>query len=231
MSEYSPPEYRSDGFNCLYCNAYAKQTWAALGGSTRSWFALEVNPGSQYVIDDWDVIYIDEEPVYVSLCARCENATLWLCEKIIYPLARMAPPANSDLPADVKGVYEEAAAIAGLSARAACALLRVSIEMLLKNLGHLKENGNINDSIGKLVQAGLDQRVQQALDVVRVTGNNAVHAAGTIDLDDSTDVSVLFELINFIANHLITQPKKASEKFGDLPEGDKKRIKRRDSKT
>ena len=27
MSEYSPPEYRSDGFNCPYCSAYAKQTW------------------------------------------------------------------------------------------------------------------------------------------------------------------------------------------------------------
>ena len=230
MSEYSPPEYRSDGFNCLYCNAYAKQTWAALGGSTRSWFALEVNPDSQYVIDDWDVIYIDEKPVFVSLCARCENATLWLCEKIIYPLARMAPPANSDLPDNVKEMYEEASAIAGLSARAACALLRVAIEMLLKDLGHLKENSNINDSIGELVGAGVDKRVQQALDVVRVTGNNAVHP-GTIDFDDSTDVSSLFELINYIADTLITQPKKTSEMFDDLPEGDKKRIKRRDSKT
>ena len=142
----------------------------------------------------------------------------------------MAPPANSDLPDNVKEMYEEASAIAGLSARAACALLRVAIEMLLKDLGHLKENSNINDSIGELVGAGVDKRVQQALDVVRVTGNNAVHP-GTIDFDDSTDVSSLFELINYIADTLITQPKKTSEMFDDLPEGDKKRIKRRDSKT
>ena len=226
MSEYLPPEYRSDGFNCPYCNAYAKQTWAVLGGSKRSWLATD----SGYVIDDWDVIYIDEEPVYVSLCARCENATLWLCEKIIYPLARMAPPANSDLPDNVKEMYEEASAIAGLSARAACALLRVAIEMLLKDLGHVKENGNINDSIGELVQAGVDKRVQRALDVVRVTGNNAVHP-GTIDFDDSTDVSSLFELINYIADTLITRPNKASEMFDNLPEGAKRGIKRRDSKT
>ena len=230
MSEYLPPEYRSDGFNCPYCNAYAKQTWAVLGGSRRSWLGLVMATDSGYVINDWDVIYIDEEPVHVSLCARCENATLWLCEKIIYPLARMAPPANSDLPDNVKEMYEEASAIAGLSARAACALLRVAIEMLLKDLGHVKENGNINDSIGELVQAGVDKRVQRALDVVRVTGNNAVHP-GTIDFDDSTDVSSLFELINYIADTLITRPNKASEMFDNLPEGAKRGIKRRDSKT
>ena len=71
-------------------------------------------------------------PVCVSLCAKCENATLWLDEKIIYPTARMGPPANSDLPDNVKEIYEEASAIARLSTRAACALLRLAIEMLLK---------------------------------------------------------------------------------------------------
>ena len=217
MSEYSPPEYRSDGFNCPYCNAYAKQTWGASSYGDNQ-------------IGDQDYIYINEAHVEVSICSRCESATFWLHEKIIYPTARMGPPANSDLPDNVKEMYEEASAIAGLSARAACALLRVAIEMLLKDLGHLKENSNINDSIGELVGAGVDKRMQQALDVVRVTGNNAVHP-GTIDFDDSTDVSSLFELINYIADTLITQPKKTSEMFDNLPEGAKKGIKRRDSKT
>ena len=156
MSEYSLPEYQSDGFNCPYCNAYAKQTWAALSYGADQ-------------IGDQDYIYINEAHVEVSICSRCESATFWLHEKIIYPTARMGPPANSDLPDNVKEMYEEASAIAGLSARAACALLRVAIEMLLKDLGHLKENSNINDSIGELVGAGVDKRVQQALDVVRVT--------------------------------------------------------------
>ena len=219
MSEYSPPEYHSDGFNCPYCNAYAKQTWAALGWNDHD------DPS-----DDWGIIFIHGADVEISICSRCYSATFWLHKKIIYPIARMGPPANSDLLGNVKEMYEEASAIAGLSARAACALLRVAIEMLLKDLGHLKENSNINDSIGELVRAGVDKRVQQALDVVRVTGNNAVHP-GTIDFNDSTDVSSLFELINYIADTLITQPKKTSEMFDNLPEGDKKRIKRRDSKT
>ena len=228
MLKYVPPEYKSDGFNCPYCDAYAKQTWALLGGSERSWRALDTeNP---YIDNDWDIIYIDGTLVCVSLCAKCENATLWLDEKIIYPTARMGPPVNSDLPDNVKEIYEEASAIAGLSARAACALLRLAIEMLLKDLGFLKEKRNINDSIGELVRAGVDQRVQQLLDVVRVTGNNAVHA-GTIDFNDFTDVSILFNLINNIAGTLITQRKQISGMFDNLPEEDKNRIKRRDSKT
>ena len=218
--KYSPPEYKSNGFNCPYCDAYAKQTWPALA----------MNDDDEMNNDDWCVIFINEENVEVSICSRCDSTAFWLAKKIIYPTARMAPPANSDFPEKVKEVYEEAAAIAGLSTRAACALLRVAIEMLLKDLGHVKENGNINDSIGELVRAGVDKRVQQALDVVRVTGNNAVHP-GTIDFDDSTDVSSLFELINYIADTLITRPNKASEMFDNLPEGAKKGIKKRDSKT
>ncbi len=228
MLKYVSPEYESDGFNCPYCHAYAKQTWALLGGSKACWMGMDAE--YSYIHNDWKVIYIDGAPVCVSLCAKCENATLWLDEKIIYPTARMGPPANSDLPDNVKEIYEEASAIARLSTRAACALLRLAIEMLLKDLGHLKEKSNINDSIGELVRAGADQRVQQSLDVVRVTGNNAVHP-GTIDFNDSADVSTLFELINYIADTLITRPKKTREMFDNLPEEDKKRIKKRDSKT
>ena len=76
------------------------------------------------------------------------------------------------------------------------------------------------------MRAGADQRVQQSLDVVRVTGNNAVHP-GTIDFNDSADVSTLFELINYITDTLITRPKKTREMFDNLPEEDKKRIKKK----
>ena len=214
MLKYSPPEYKSDGFNCPYCDVYAYQRWE------KTYWESGQNITS---------IRIKDMDVEVSNCSRCANSTLWLNQKIIYPATRMAPPANNDLPDNVKEVYEEAAAIAGLSTRAACALLRVAIEMFLKDLGHLKENGNINDSIGNLVKIGLDERMQRALDVVRVTGNNAVHP-GKIDFDDSTDVSSLFELANFIADALITRPKQINEMFDNLPEEAKEGIGKRDGK-
>ena len=217
MSKFSPPEYHSTGFHCSYCHFYADQQWEQAG-----WQAWpdEADP---YIED----IHIDEKQVEVSICSHCKNATFWLAEQIIYPPTRMSPPANSDLPDNVREVYEEATAIASQSPRAACALLRLAIEMLLKHLG---EEGPINAMIKNLVDKGLDKRIQESLDIVRVTGNNAVHP-GKIKFNDSTNVSRLFDLVNFIANELITRPKEIDEMFNQLPKTAREGIKKRDGKT
>ncbi|MCY3681983.1 MAG: DUF4145 domain-containing protein [Gemmatimonadetes bacterium] len=125
-------------------------------------------------------------------------------------------------------MYNEAADIANLSPRAACALLRLAIQMLLKQLG--EKGDNINEDIKNLVTKRLDPQIQQALDIVRVTGNHAVHP-GEIDFNDTTDVQTLFELINVIADTLITRPKRIDAMFNRLPENDRKAIEKRDKKT
>ena len=172
-------------------------------------------------------ICINQETVECSFCSRCGNPTFWLDEKIIYPPVRIAPPANSDLPDSVKAVYDEASDIANQSSRAACALLRLAIEMLLKHLG---ETGSINEGIKNLVANGLDPIIQQSLDIVRVTGNDAVHP-GEIVFDDPTDVQAFFQLINVIADALITQPKQIQGIYDNLPEDKRKAIDERDGKT
>ena len=216
MSKYYPPTYDHEQFNCPYCNVFAKQYWSYItttGRDNKSW-------GTQ-------PLCIKIHPVEVSICVHCKNPTFWLDEKIIYPPMHSAPPANNDLPDSVKVVYDEASAIANQSPRAACALLRLAIEILLKELG---ETDGIYEGIKNLVKKGLDQRIQQSLDIVRVTGNKAVHP-GEIIFDDTTDVHTLFQLINVIANTLITQPKQTQELYDNLPEGARKAIEKRDSKT
>ena len=214
MSKYYPPTYNHNQFNCSYCNVFAKQDWT---------YIVTMNP----VERKWgsEPICIGNAPVEVSTCVHCRKSTFWLEEKIIYPPMRTAPPANNDLPDNVKAVYEEAPTISNQSPRAACALLRLAIELLLKELD---ETGSINDGIKNLVKKGLDARVQQALDVVRVTGNNAVHP-GKIVFDDTANVHTLFQLINIIADVLITQPKQIQATFDNLPEGARKAIKKRDT--
>lgn len=71
--------------------------------------------------------------------------------------------------------------------------------------------------------------MQQALDSVRVIGNNAVHP-GKIDLNDKTEIAhALFGFINVIGEVLISQPKKINEFFEKhVPEGVKTRIEKRD---
>ena len=216
MSEYYPPTYDHEQFNCPYCNVFAKQYWSYITTSGRDKKSWGTQP-----------IHIKSATVDVSICVHCNNPTFWLDEKIIYPPMHSAPPANNDLPDSVKVVYDEASAIANQSPRAACALLRLAIEILLKELG---ETGTINDAIKNLAEKGLDQRIQQSLDIVRVTGNNAVHP-GEIIFHDTTDVHTLFQLINVIANTLITQPKQTQELYDNLPEGARKAIEKRDSKT
>jgi hypothetical protein len=116
--------------------------------------------------------------------------------------------------------------ILDLSPRGAAALLRLGIQKLCKHLGETGEN--LNADIAALVKKGLDVRVQRALDVVRVIGNNAVHP-GHIDLrDDRATAEKLFGLVNLIAELMISQPKHVQELYESLPEDARKAIERRD---
>jgi hypothetical protein len=59
--------------------------------------------------------------------------------------------------------------------------------------------------------------VQEALDSIRVIGNQAVHP-GQMDLkDDVGTATELFEVLNFIADQLITRPKKLKALYEKLP--------------
>ncbi len=73
--------------------------------------------------------------------------------------------------------------------------------------------------------------IQKSLDVVRVVGNEAVHP-GTIDLRDNKDTaSKLFNLVNLIAEQMISHPKHVNEMYeGVVPEAKKEQIKKRDAK-
>lgn len=146
---------------------------------------------------------------------------------MIFPSSGTAPLPNNDIPTDIRMDYEEARSIAGLSPRGAAALLRLAIQKLCKHLG---EPGlNINDDIKSLVQKGLPPQVQQALDIVRVVGNNAVHP-GQLNFNDGSDIAgKLFGLVNLIAEVMISQPKHVAEMFDSLiPPGTQQAIARRD---
>lgn len=129
------------------------------------------------------------------------------------------------MPEDVLALYNEAASITVKSPRGAAALLRLAIQKLCI---HLKEPGkDINTDIGSLVKKGLPELVQQSLDIVRVTGNDAVHP-GQIDTDDAGVVQHLFDLVNIIVENRIAEPKKISGLYQSLPANKLKGIADRD---
>jgi hypothetical protein len=138
------------------------------------------------------------------------------------------PPPNGDLSPDALGDYEEARSILELSPRGAAALLRLAVEKICVEL---KAQGkDINERIAYLVGGGLPEAVQQALDAVRVIGNEAVHP-GTLDLRDDRDTALrLFDLVNFIAEDRITRPKRVTAMYDKIPDSKKQGIDARNAK-
>lgn len=171
--------------------------------------------------------YNDLYNVNVSECFNCRKSAIWIYDKLLFPHKGEVLPANPDMPSDIKRDYEEAGSILDQSPRGAAALIRLAIQKLCKELG--QPGKNINDDIGALVAGGLDPRVQQALDAVRVIGNSAVHP-GQIDLrDDRATAQTLFRLLNLIVDKTISEPKHVQEVYGSLPASVLKAISERDA--
>ena len=82
-----------------------------------------------------------------------------------------------------------------------------------------------------MVANDLNIKIQQALDAVRVIGNEAVHP-GEMDLrDDNETVHMLFGLIHLIVKTMITEPKEVETFYNLLPENKRAGIENRDKKT
>ena len=156
------------------------------------------------------------------------NILIWIDDEYIYPQKQAIEP-NIDMPPSVKSLFEEAGKIYSLSPRAACALLRLAIDRLCNELG--ENDRDINKNIGAMVSKGLPPRIQQALDVVRVVGNKAVHP-GTIafDVDDENTALMLMKLLNMIVDYMISQPKALDEMYNQLTDSIKTSIAKRDAK-
>ncbi|PKH52430.1 hypothetical protein CXF68_17790 [Tenacibaculum sp. Bg11-29] len=219
--KYTIPELNKKSFHCPHCGVLSEQTWSSRGVVGNY---IQNQPNGKNVVSSYPL-----ENTMVAKCKHCNLFSLWHNGKMVYPLTGNVEMANVDLPDDIKNDYNEAKDIVNISPRGAAALLRLAIQKLCIHLG--EKGKNINDDIASLVKKGLPQTMQQALDSVRVVGNNAVHP-GTIDLNDKKDIAhALFGFVNIICEVLISQPKKIQEFYEkNVPEGAKNGIERRDGK-
>ena len=210
MNNYKIPTYMDSTFNCPYCGAYSNIKWYNIYYSDRG--------------------YVQLNKCLIAKCSCCNNIMIWSGEKMIYPTMLTAPMPHVDMPQNIKDIYLEAREIASKSPKGASALLRLALQMLCNHL--VSGNKNINDMIAELVRNGLPPTLQQAFDIVRVVGNNAVHP-GTISFDDNPDmVYKLFELLNLIVEYMIAKPKEILAFYNNtVPENLKQAIVKRDTNT
>jgi len=206
--KYISPSVFERSYNCPHCGVIAQQEW----------WGISFN-GNRYSNRE-------DNEIRVGFCTHCKKYTLWLHDRMLHPEFGLAPVPNSEMPADVAKIYQEAAGIFNRSPRAAAALLRLAIQLLCQHLG--ERGKNINDDIACLVEKGLPPVVQQSLDIVRVTGNDAVHP-GQIDADDPEIVSSLFELLNIIVEYMIAMPMRVSGIYSGLPAQTLAAIQKRDA--
>jgi hypothetical protein len=208
--KYIQPQVFSNSYTCPHCGAIAKQDW---------WYRHWNNSQTPHSKEN--------HPLRVGTCQHCGKTTLWVQDKMYFPDSGNAPFPNPEMPESVLKLYSEASSISSKSPRGAAALLRLAIQVLCQELG--EQGKNINTDVGSLVKKGLPTIVQQSLDIVRVTGNDAVHP-GQIDTDNPETVGQLFDLVNIIIEYMIALPKRVSGIYSSLPADKVKGINDRDGK-
>jgi len=212
--KYIAPSFNSKGFTCPHCGVYANFYWTT---------AYIDNVGGMGMI---------ASGTSNAQCTHCNKSTIWLqlddnIGLMLFPANEgNAPIPQPDMPVEVQMDYNEARSICGKSPRGAAALLRLAIQKLCKELG--EPGDNINADIGSLVKKGLPVQIQQALDIVRITGNNAVHPGEMQLNEDNETVNLLFELVNLIVENQISQPNKVQSLYEKLPQGALHGIQKRD---
>lgn len=201
MAKYEQPELNKKSFTCVFCETLSEHTWNHRDISVQGYFY-------DSIVSDFNF------RISISTCNCCKQKIIWKDENIIYPKSTTAPPAIEGMPDNIKTIYEEAARVVSDSPKSTCALLRLAIETLCNDI---IPTGNLNNKIRKMVEMGLDIRVQKALDIVRITGNEKIHP-GQIDDNDTIEIAkIMFDLVNFIVDRLIIQPKTIDDMFNNLP--------------
>lgn len=220
MKVYVVPAFRLKAFNCPFCNAYSTFAWSRTSSN------IMTDAGRFTAIE-------------IAQCTHCYGDTYWevteyesndepKCARIVIPKSSPAPLPNEDMPDESKKDYMEARSILSDSPRGAAALLRLAVQRICSGL--VEKSDGINNDIIELVEKGLPVYIKEALDIVRVIGNNAVHPGKLSDGDIAELVVPMFHLVNDIVDDRISRPKAHLKTYNMLPETTRKAIAERDAK-
>ena len=223
--EYCTPELNKEVFNCPHCGAFAKQRWYYLmfrHSDVKVFFNNNglASPKNRISADFGDNFM-------ASKCDHCEKLVLWNDQKIIYPRSITVESPNPDMPEVAKGLYMESAKILQDSPRASAALLRLALQEILNKVVEGGEKNSINDNI-RIIGKQVDKHTRDAMDLIRINGNNAVHP-GEIQIEEET-TEYMYKLLNIIVQKLISDKKQIDDLYNNLSENQKKSIKERDNK-
>lgn len=234
----TPPACHEKKFTCPRCGAFAQQDWKTLGTMGDSWAGTPMVYGivdkseAVYVADEDETPYLRGKAWEASLCGACEDHSLWIDERLVYPQTATStvdvPAPHDEMPAAVLELYEEAAAVLPHSRRAAAALCRAALERLVKILTpELPTTLSLDGRLAALSTV-TDNTTTKVLYVIRHVGNTALHGekdgdeSAVIYLDDDPENNIpdLFLVaINELVAERISRPRRIDALYEQLPQG------------
>ena len=205
------PQFQASYFTCPRCGIASAQHWIDLHT-----VEMKYSKATQ-----WRRTQTKMVDMALSQCGTCLKRALWFEKSLIFPASSTAPAMSPDMPAEFQKDYEEATAVAHASPRAAAALLRMCVEGLCKSI---TGEGRFENAIEALQKQGLPEEIQMAMDVIRLNGNQVMHAGQLYGEDDQHTVSMLFRLANSIVAWAITEKRQLRALYEQLPEEKRKHL-------
>ena len=144
-----------------------------------------------------------EEFICVTKCLGCGHPVLWLKNEIVWPTPKGVLPVE-EMPRDAKEIFKEAQNIINLSPRAACALLRVSFELLVNYAGQLSSPDGFKVKsrlVDRIESLGVNAHIKTLLHVCRLIGNEYAHP-GVINMDGSDNLEMA-QILSRLINQLV----------------------------
>lgn len=208
-SKRTAPEKFLDVFTCPHCEAITGQSWRTV--DSQSPMSVMNNEPAR---PSWSLA--------TCVSDSCRGQSMWREDVMVWPLVSSAPAPHDTMPADARELYEEARAVLPHSRRAAAALVRGSLERLLR--AHLGSNDRLDEMIAAL-STQVSRALWQILTAVRVLANTSLHrddeAPELLELflegDLAEVVDPYFIAINLLVEELIAAPAQAAELFATLP--------------
>lgn len=199
MRVYKQPVFQESSFTCPHCGISAEMYWS---------YAKRHH--HVFVGDDLSDTFPASE-IAIAQCRDCDNLSIWVDKKMIYPEAYGVEP-HEDMPEQAKKTFCEAQSILTKSPRGACMMLRLCVEQLLTELGYGQKN-----LVDKIKAAAPERSpLHLILDACRLAGNEFVHAGTIEELEKSGQqpeviAEALSTFINQAVLQLVTIPKAATE--------------------
>ena len=176
-------------------------------------------------------LHMDDSAIWLARCDRkkCLALSYWLrspsehsydgwsMERFVALHRDVRQPPDQGLEHEESELYREAATVAGVSPRSACALLRLLMESFLKR--HLTDAGHStnNKRLFKLIELAeqnleLSSMLKSGLSAIRVQGNEASHDIYGISVETADEnVKWLFVAIDQLIDDLHLKPQKWAE--------------------